>query len=736
MASETQFVLYRESVNRATGKGAGDDALPFIGEHLLSVADGAGGRAYPLQPNVNPLLLNPQCSFETAVEGIIETEEPKREDYKKQYLENFFNEGFDLSRDYAEAKGRKSSYFGSRLASIFIRRLLDQYLPDDCLEGFFSELNSLSKEERKTKLYEFGVKLASELYKQMQTTAKNCGLSFGDTASVSNVNLMSTTYSGIVFAEHEDYIDTLTIQAGDSLPYALVFDRERDTVYLKLLQKAQERSDGGMTNCICSDAPFFLSCTYVRLEKPCALICASDGCFDAFATPAHFERFLLHFIKTGLQADDLDEASQLMKKYLMTGVTTDDSSSLAFKAFGDINSVRFQMQSRVDWLKENMNLDDPEWYSETELPEDKLNTLNIKRDEVLRNNKEGLLRNSEWLQKTVYGEAAESEEEIERKREKRKELEREKADAQKELEKYIMENWLGIQEESKRKSPGYLKVNPIIQNSKLCMREMKQEQKKILNGETRDSFKSIREQLLSIVDAIDPDNKESGKVVEYITDVKNSINKALDDMARLGEELEYVKKRREDARENSSLAITEMLKMDALLIKMYCLLLLGEIKKPHHYSQGPLDPALKYIGTILEALQKDSEWKDTNEQEVADLLDELEGLQDVLPENPDILTALEKMCELESARNNFNDEQDRKRKAMEKEYLERPLKLAKECYLYHSDTIKPEFLKDLQEQLADIQKQREQIENMLRQKSEAIKQYNDIYESLVCEEVG
>ena len=41
MSSYT-FTMYRESMHRQTGLGIGDDALPYAGAHLISVADGLG----------------------------------------------------------------------------------------------------------------------------------------------------------------------------------------------------------------------------------------------------------------------------------------------------------------------------------------------------------------------------------------------------------------------------------------------------------------------------------------------------------------------------------------------------------------------------------------------------------------------------------------------------------------------------------------------------------------------
>ena len=347
MAEKQVMSLYRESVFVETGRGLGDDALPFIGEYMISVADGAGARSYARHTDINPALLDPAISFETAVRGIIPQDVPGWQSYREQYIKGFFNEGYDLSRDYQGTEGRKSSYFGSRLASIFIRFILDSQVFSEITPGdYLEKISALDHNQQTEEMKRIAETIAGALAGYMKRAAENCGLRFRDGVSLSNVNLMSTTFSGVVFFEREDCIDTLTIQAGDSLPYAFLMENNQgeSMLAMTLLDAAQEKKDGGMTNCICADAPFFLSCRYRRLEKPCIIFCASDGCFDAFITPAHFERFLLERIRPGLQSGNLQETAESMRRYFMSGVTTDDSSSMAMIAF----DVTPEMTVRLD----------------------------------------------------------------------------------------------------------------------------------------------------------------------------------------------------------------------------------------------------------------------------------------------------------------------------------------------------------------------------------------------------
>ena len=738
MPEKMEIKLYRESINRKTGKGVGDDALPYIGDRLMSVADGAGGRAYALQPDINPLLTEPEVSFETAVAGIIPPDDIRRDLYKQQYMENFFNEGFSLSADYTESGGRKSSYFGSRLASILIRRLIDMYLPEEELESFFNDLHERPEDEREKVLRELGDGFARELYAQMQQAADNCHLAFGETVSVSNVNLMSTTYSGIVFRESEEYVDVLTIQAGDSLPYALVMDRQKDAAVLKLLQKAQERDDGGMTNCVCADAPFRLPLSYHRIQKPCALMCATDGCFDAFSTPAHFERFVLDNIRTGLQAGNLDEAADKMKQFFMSGASTDDSSSLVLKIFDASLTIRIGMQNRSAMLSEKLNLDNPAWYSEAELPEDNLKALDIARDQTIVRFKNELLEKSAWLQDAVWGSCRETEEEAERKAQMREMNLKAMEDARKELEEQVRAAWPVLQNRAQPSSFGFQHVNARIAERKNRMRELGTERRRIFLSDSPDSLKSLKDRIFSAADSIVPEEaQETEKASEYIGEVCGRLKGITADLDKISQTVSYFDDRMAECRKGIEEAEEEMRGEDALLIRLYCLLLTGDIREPNRLAQMPSGPAEQYAEEARNALTEIPGCEDVTTPEILELLDELEGIQDIRPEGEGVRAALEKIYEAKRALRDTGDEARKKKMGeLRREYLDRPLKLARECVLEHMDTIEPDLAEALAEALKSNQEEREKILTLLTEKREAVAAYREEYESLLSQEVS
>ena len=100
---------------------AGDDAVPYLGNCLISVADGTGARSGGPQLHINRQLLRADASFDAALRDCL-GKHP--EDYLAQYEENF-RYLLAVGGDYDRVLPRKSGYFGSRLTSIIMRRLVE-----------------------------------------------------------------------------------------------------------------------------------------------------------------------------------------------------------------------------------------------------------------------------------------------------------------------------------------------------------------------------------------------------------------------------------------------------------------------------------------------------------------------------------------------------------------------------------------------------------------------------------
>lgn len=395
----------------------GDDAMPYTGRCLISVADGTGARAGFPQRSIEPNLLRRADSFETATRGCL-GKDPWR--YREQYEENF---GYLLQTgdDYGRIGARKSGYFGSRLTSIFMRRLVEDKMfhHEDELEKRMHSLRDATEEERDAQLARIELSLVEKLDEKLKRAVENCGLDW-DYTNDNNLSLMGTTYSGVAFYEEEDEVHMISIQAGDSLAAVLVpveNEEGRPMLAMRRLLPAQERaSDGGLTNCVGTNHDFYFRCGYHRVKKPCVILTCSDGCFDAFPSERWFEHFVMSQLGNR-EHGSLRDAMESMRTYFATPVSegtgpvpiyvsTDDSSTMAVAAFGFDHYMRLckMAERRVEDLDErycmaggqaDLTLSSEE---EARIEENRVNR-NREKTPRLRPYAERCWHGSEWLRR-------------------------------------------------------------------------------------------------------------------------------------------------------------------------------------------------------------------------------------------------------------------------------------------------------------------------------------------------
>ncbi len=387
----------------------GDDAMPYIGKEMISVADGTGGRSFEKQREINPLLLRRASSFETATAGCFQGEE---ETYREQYHRNF-SYLYAIGDQYAAAGPRRSSYFGSRLTSIFMRYCLKKTLHAPPCEPFLHSLQSLQPEQRTGELEKLEGELAQRLKELLVKASVNCGLSMRTAGP--NVSLMGTTYSGIVFHESEKEVAAFTVQAGDSLAIALVPERNEEhqpVLAFRVLLPPQEReTDGGLINCIDASHDFYLRCAYHVLPKPCLLMVTSDGCFDAFPSMLHFEYFLMDQLGKE-KSGELASTMERIRQYYAADPSNDDSSTMAICGFGPeaADFVPQMAHRRLKQLEKAYGklLSNPEAFMREEAEVEEANRrINLEELAVLGKYTDVFWEKAEWLRQYCGQKAAE-----------------------------------------------------------------------------------------------------------------------------------------------------------------------------------------------------------------------------------------------------------------------------------------------------------------------------------------
>ena len=717
--------VYREATNQITGRGAGDDALPYLGNRLISVADGSSALAYYYHPDINEMLFDRDKSFDVAVEGIIDKNDPMRETLKQQYCENFFREGYDLSKDYANTSGRKSSYFGSRLASIFMRWELESRFSNEDLEALFDELNEMDYDRRTQKLEELGKEFASRLQERLAIAANNCKINCKPGIDSNSIRLMATTYSGILFLERADYLDVLTIQAGDSLPWAFVCTG--NGLELRLLQEPHSRADGGIYNEVWADAPFTFTCSSQRINKPCVLLCGSDGCFDAYGldNPAQFEYFMLGVLKK-MNREGPDAVEKELS-YFFSTKSSDDSSSMVLITFDLPSDINTRIQQRAELLKTEMKLANAEIYSEDNPPEERLRQYEARRNQILVGFAEKFWDESEWI-RSQYLEKEEISSILEQYSTEIEQLEGIRIALESDLKQYVTDNWEYIQSDIKDPSRAVYKIKNLGKNIKASeAKYQRNANEKVLPEE---QFIELQKQYLDIIGSInfqDAENEDNPKSY-FDASFENArvklirMRKVVEEWCREQREVKHYKAEMEISRK-------QLYEQDKILIDLYCLVLERIIPSPNtSISAG------EYMHMLYRELHFGNEEIDEiklRANEVFRVLKQLPDSYDV--KNDNIAKKLNAIYDIEKRISNLLLLKDEKKieEQQKKVYLERPMKPIVTCYKEHIDTLSDEFKKEITQSLAQVEDKYQSLEGIVQDKNRMFEKYEENYKELL-----
>lgn len=160
--------------------------------------------------------------------------------------------------------------------------------------------------------------------------------------------------------ENEDYA-IKSYWAGDSRNYLWTSDGfyqiSKDDLETELDPFENLRNDAALSNCICADRDFVINETEIpNIKGKFIIISATDGCFNYFVTPMHFQDVLL----TGLKKTENENE---WKNYCIDefdAVTGDDVSmsliAVGFENFKDLKSTLGNSNVKsVDKIKDVQN---------------------------------------------------------------------------------------------------------------------------------------------------------------------------------------------------------------------------------------------------------------------------------------------------------------------------------------------------------------------------------------------
>lgn len=128
--------------------------------------------------------------------------------------------------------------------------------------------------------------------------------------------------------------------AGDSRNYLWnqegFYQISKDDLDTELDPLENLRNDAALSNCVCADRDFTINSLKIDVLGKFIIISATDGCFNYFATPMHFQEILL----TGLKLAESKTDWENYCKEEITAVTGDDVSlallAIGFDGFDDL----------------------------------------------------------------------------------------------------------------------------------------------------------------------------------------------------------------------------------------------------------------------------------------------------------------------------------------------------------------------------------------------------------------
>lgn len=163
--------------------------------------------------------------------------------------------------------------------------------------------------------------------------------------------------------------------AGDSRNYLWTpegfFQISKDDLDTESDPLENLRNDSALSNCICADREFNINNKTIQVSEKFVILSATDGCFNYFATPMHFQEVLL----SGLKFSENVEGWENFCKKEFSSVAGDDVSisllAIGFDSFKDLKESF--MESTIVGIDEIKKAQDSIIYLTSKIESEKKN---------------------------------------------------------------------------------------------------------------------------------------------------------------------------------------------------------------------------------------------------------------------------------------------------------------------------------------------------------------------------
>ena len=316
-------VYYRQATKEIDGMlfNRGEDALPFVCDDFLLVADGLGGDGAFVHSHMTPAMWN--SKKRRALFKINEDDEQL-----SSYFDDLF---FEMDREAINGEKPSryskvpkydlhSGYFGSRLAAYSFADLLrhdKRCKPQTLFENLDKAIN---EEIRHSCLYDYADNLCEKLIDKIQNMAKR-GHFEKETTRMS-AKLLPTKLAAALYRDIGEETQIICVWAGDS---RIIAQLEDGCFQLT----ADDEKNEGMTNLISLSTEVHLNIREYRFKRPFALMAVTDGTFDDIGASLCFEACVP---VDALNCKSQDEMNKTWD-HIFNVCSKDDSASIAYYFF-------------------------------------------------------------------------------------------------------------------------------------------------------------------------------------------------------------------------------------------------------------------------------------------------------------------------------------------------------------------------------------------------------------------
>ncbi len=351
-------IHYSQQTKQAEGYtfNKGEDALPFVCDDFMLVADGLGGDGFFVHTQMNPDMWDREARRRLF-------SVPQQDEVLNEYFDGLFAE---MDRESVDGKKPEryekvprnelhSGYFGSRIAAYcFVKALRhsEEYAP----KSLFAALDAAGEDEaqRQTCLNQYADGLCKTLLGNIRELAQLGGFELESDRRAAK--LLPTTLSAALYRETDDEVQVVCVWAGDS---RVVAQLEEGCVQLT----ADDEKDDAMTNLIFLSDRFQcrLNTREYHFKKPFALFAVSDGTFDDMGGNMNFEALV---VLNAMDCDSQEAMREGWNRLFAPPHSTDDSATVAYCFFGmeDMEASRRFVAPRIKEITEEYLQELPELF--------------------------------------------------------------------------------------------------------------------------------------------------------------------------------------------------------------------------------------------------------------------------------------------------------------------------------------------------------------------------------------